>query len=363
MIHEKGQRISVQQLSGALRDEILAAQPAPGSPFRSIQDICKSHGASPVTSQRALKLLERDGLIYSVKGCGSYIKQCPQEDGVKNIGLAFLLPPGSSDEVGVAFGQFGDTVARELRGLGKSVVRLSREDLQQPEIARRELAGLDALIMSFGCHDPQTAPVLREWGKPVVVIQHECPHSFSYHQVIPDLRSGYREAAAELLGGGAAEIALIAADNQTHDYRLRTMRELLADEWPQVAVRELVVPYCSGDLGRLAGRQAGGELLKAPRCGTVFVCSDFLAFGIVDILRENKLEPGREVRLASYDDLEGDGVLPFGAALLSSVGNPRQRVAQEAVRLLLDLSRRGVELLQTVRVPTRLVRRASTRAG
>lgn len=359
---ERIQRKSVGQLVEELRECLRRLAPALGTKFLSIHEICAEFGVSPVTSQKALKCLEQEGLLNNIKGSGSYVRALPvlPHGAERRIGLSFLLPGGNRDEVDVAFRQFGDLAAQELRASGRLVQNLTRSELQDAPLAKQELADLDALVMSFGCYDSLTAPTLVAWGRPVVVIQHEDIMDFPFHQVVPDLLPGCRLAAQELIRAGTTEVFVINNRDSTHSFRNRKFAQVVGELFPDVAVRELLVDPIACDLGRIAGRQLGEKLLSYGRPVVAFSPSDLLSFGVLDALDAHGAELGRDVRLVSYDNLEGDGLLPFGKALLTSIVNPREKVARAAARMALHVLQQPDDGLRVLRVPTGLVRRVSS---
>lgn len=359
-------RFGVERLADALRKVIIHQAPACGKQFLSIHEICAEYGVSPVTSQRSLKALEREGLLYSIKGSGYYIKELPAKTGTghapgnRRIGLSFLLPGGGGPEVDVAYRIFGERTAEELRTLGWQIRHISQSDLQNQAIAEAELAELDALVMSIGCYDEKAALSLRHWGRPVVVIQQDEIQDFGYHQVVPDLWPGCELAARELVRPQTQQVLLVNNGCDAHAYRNRVFRKVLAEQHPQVEVVTLDIGLVACDLGRLSGQQLGKLILERNLPRTIFSPSDFLAFGMVDRFTEAGLRLGRDVRLVSFDNLEGGGLLPFGEAVLTSIQNPRERVAREGARLMLRVLETREDLVQIVRVPTTLVRRKSS---
>jgi hypothetical protein len=126
---------------------------------------------------KAVKTLESKGLVECIRGRGVFLKE--QEDASKiwRVGLLSMDFGGSGVEKEVAFGSYFSGAAKTLKKAGRSVTRLLKEDVEGDRAeALKILNGLDGLIVSFGCIDPVTVPLLREWGRPVVVIQHISVH-------------------------------------------------------------------------------------------------------------------------------------------------------------------------------------------
>jgi DNA-binding LacI/PurR family transcriptional regulator len=113
-----------------------------------------------------------------------------------------------------------------------------------------------------------------------------------------------------------------------------------------------------GDSGRLLGYRAGLKLIKEKKIDAIFSPSDFISFGLVDAYRKNGIKLGKDILLISYDNLEGDGLLPFGKAILTTVANPRHEIGRIAADLAQSKSS-GAEIGNThiIRVKTNLIRR------
>jgi DNA-binding LacI/PurR family transcriptional regulator len=101
------------------------------------------------------------------------------------------------------------------------------------------------------------------------------------------------------------------------------------------------------DTGRLTGRILGENIIKAGKLPDAIFCpSDFLSFGIMDVMMGKGLTPGVDFKLISYDNLEGAGILPFGKPMITSVGNPRDSISRQAASLILNLEKHEAELTQ-----------------
>jgi DNA-binding GntR family transcriptional regulator len=62
------------QIAQTLADQIIAGDYAPESRLPSGAQLCESFGVSSMTLRRALVVLEDQGLVYGVKGSGTFVK-------------------------------------------------------------------------------------------------------------------------------------------------------------------------------------------------------------------------------------------------------------------------------------------------
>lgn len=63
------------QLKEILRDEILNENLKPGERIPSERVLCEIYKVSKITVQKALKELENEGLIYKIRGAGTFVSQ------------------------------------------------------------------------------------------------------------------------------------------------------------------------------------------------------------------------------------------------------------------------------------------------
>lgn len=162
---------------------------------------------------------------------------------------------------------------------------------------------------------------------------------------------GVRQAVAHLRREGAVSIAYVGAEptSSAASERLRAYRELTRAE-PRAA--ELLGEF-STEWGQEAGRRliAAGPLPDAVMCG-----SDTIAVGLLAVLRDAGVGVPGEVRVASYDDsLMGRITSPR----LTSVRQPVDVMAVEAVRLLDDAPRGQRPPRKSIFTPSLVVRESS----
>lgn len=64
-----------EQLYRKVVELVVKKQLSPGDKLPSVRELAKSLGVNPNTVSKALQNLERDGIIYSLAGRGSYISE------------------------------------------------------------------------------------------------------------------------------------------------------------------------------------------------------------------------------------------------------------------------------------------------
>ena len=97
------------------------------------------------------------------------------------------------------------------------------------------------------------------------------------------------------------------------------------------------------------------ELLeRAPELDAVFVANDVMAAGALDVLRERGIRVPEDVAVAGFDDAP---IATRVEPALTTMRQPFDRIAQEMVRMLLDVI--DGQPAGRMTLPTELVRRES----
>jgi DNA-binding LacI/PurR family transcriptional regulator len=363
MSHKR--RMRAAEVAAALRAEIISGGAAPGTPLLSSKKLAEKHGVSLLTANKAINSLAAEGLLYRIHGSGTYVADKASGAKTLKVGLGCVVPAIDCPEVETAFAVFSKTIAAALGAGGCRVRSVTPDEISDPDWHSREASGFNGFILSMSHINSVSTPLLQASGKPVVVFLADEVQNIPFHQVVPDALAGYSSAVSELLRGRPANSGVILASLHKSAARrgifMEAARSFAGGPAP---VTEELVDKEAGDLGRLAGRKLGAEIFGKYKNPAVFVTSDFIAFGIIDAALERGLRPGKDFRLAGYDDLEGDGLLPFGKPLVSSVSYPKKEIAQCAAGLAMDMiKQKETRRRHIIIVPVSLSSRNSTRGG
>jgi DNA-binding LacI/PurR family transcriptional regulator len=166
-----------------------------------------------------------------------------------------------------------------------------------------------------------------------------------------DDREGARQMARYMVGQGRKKIATITGPLDTPGGIQRL--EGFADVLGRKASKKLIE---HGDWTRISGERAMARLLaRTPDLDAVFVASDLMAAGAMSALRAAGLRVPEDVAVGGFDD---SSVAATTHPPLTTIKQPLARVAEETVRLLLDLID-GADPVSPVILPTTLVVRES----
>ena len=355
-------RMRVKELAKILKSEIESSRLPPDSPIMSARELSEKYGTSTLTANRALSVLSEEGLLYRIRGSGSFVTDRKEHTRKLKVGIAFPIPEGDKESLDAAFNIYPCKLSENLRSLGHETVNLSYYDMLNEAYVKEYISALDGMIVSNGCIDSKTFPLLEKNCPNIVTVQNEKISYYSCHQVVPDLRTGFKKALLDLLEKDCPKIYIASCNPQEHHkYRIDIIFEAAEElEIPRKKIELVTAKRHLGDLGRMSGQEMGRELIKKAKPLAVFSLSDFTSFGIIDIALEKKLQLGSDISLVSFDNLEGCGLLPFANPIVSSVTNPKERICAEAVKILLANHEKNNALTHIVRVPTEFIRRKSS---
>jgi LacI family transcriptional regulator len=170
-----------------------------------------------------------------------------------------------------------------------------------------------------------------EAGLPTVLIARELPDLDEVPVIRGDDRTGIRAAVEYLIGRGHRRIALVGGHQASSSGSERRAGWVDALTTAGIEIDpELEFP---AEASRRAGRDICGRVLAAKP--SAIVCfNDLLALGLMMEMKRRGIEPGRDVSLIGYDDIDEASVWSPG---LTSVWNGQQEVGRIAAMTLLEV--------------------------
>jgi DNA-binding LacI/PurR family transcriptional regulator len=206
------------------------------------------------------------------------------------------------------------------------------------------------LLISSHAGDP-VADALVAQGTPVIACGIPLGHEGALGYVTADDLAGGRRMTRHLLDRGRTRVAHVTGPLDTPGGRLRLegYRLELGDAYDESLVEH-------GDYTRAGGAAAMRALLeRRPDLDAVFVGSDLMAAGALQVLREAGRSVPGDVAVGGFDD---SGLAVNLEPPLTTMRQPFERISQEMVRLLLEVVE-GREPA-AITLPASLVERSST---
>jgi LacI family transcriptional regulator len=310
----------------------------------------KPETVSPATLERVQLVMDRLGFVRN-----DLARQLKMGGGT-TLGMIVL------NVANPFFGDLAHACEEAAESLGHTVIVGSSDQL-----ARREERYID-LFEEQRVRGMLIAPLdgpserierLVKRGMPLVLFDvRESEDRFC--AVALDGTAGGRVATGHLISTGRRRIAFLGGPLHQVEDRWRGAQIAVA-EAPGVSLRHID----TADQTIAEGRRAGEAIVALPaseRPDAIFAANDLLALGAMQaIVLAEDLEIPRDIAIVGYDDIDyaSSAIVP-----LTSVRQPLEMLAREAVRLLLDeAERRGDHVHEHLLLPPRLiVRRSSTGA-
>ncbi len=334
----------------------------------SLKSIAREVGVAPSTVSRVLR---NDARCYVSKAKKEAILQAARTQEYiphaaarslvlkRSFNIAFVLCDFSKlEESGPFTPKMVEGVHQVLTPAGYvlSFVTIPQRDPAALERVCSATRTYDGLIFPLGTVDEQAAGVLADSSMPFVIAGDNSSHLRSFARVFTDKNGGFSRVIGHLKELGHTDIAFLGQIRSALDMFFDGCREHSLTVRPEsIRLFESRNYY---EL-QMAAYLAAQPLLTGPH--TAVVCSnDFTALGLCQRLRDAGLEPGKDMSVTGFDDVEELLDVPEENRFLTTVHKPREEMGEAAARLLLEkIADPGITAREE-QLPCRLVVRTST---
>lgn len=350
-------------LADLLREQIAQGSLRPGDRLPSIGEMRSRHEASLATVDRALSILEKEGLVIRVNGSGTFVAQPATEPaGEASRPLIGLILPGCDSQF---FSRIIEGVEKESRATGYNLLVANSygDHTLEAQLLRQigaQTVGL--LVMACSTGNQSAFATLLERRTPFVLLDRKV-EGLRVSTVATDNERGGYLATRHLLDARCDRIYAVGEASG----RASSLRERVAGF--RKALSEADMPF-DGSLLRQAdddptrvGYRMTKELLNTlpslserGRIG-IFALNEYCARGCYMAIKECGLRIPHDVAVVGFDDT----IAHFFDPPLSTVHQDLPAMGREGVRLLLELIRTGsaVKPRQTRLQPQLMVRNSS----
>jgi DNA-binding LacI/PurR family transcriptional regulator len=211
---------------------------------------------------------------------------------------------------------------------------------------------VDGFVLMTSSRKQSHIKALLEMGAPFIVWGLPLPNS-SYCSVTGDNLTGGKLAAEHLIRSGKNRIAFLGGPTDELEVQQRYQGYQSALQAAGRGLDPALLAY--GDYSHASGQAAMQRLLEqAPDLDAVFVCSDLMAIGAINVIRQHGVRVPHDIAVVGYDDLS---IAAFNNLPLTTI---RQNIPLAGRLLAQNL----VQYLQTgvvtnVTIPVELVVRQS----
>lgn len=305
-------------------------------PRATIRDVAARAGVSTATVSRALS-----GARPVSPAVADQVHRAVQELGYSGNGIASALRRSRTDTIGMVvpsvvnpfFTSLVENVEHALQQAGRQLFLCSsRSDpaLEGQRLRTLVARQVDGIVIS-PVHGTESTPAVA-WAAaelPLVQVDRYVSGVASDWVGVDD-EVGMLLVMEHLVARGVRSAAFVSSRLTNSSTELRLAGFRLHTERLGIAVDEDHVLL--GDYSIDWGRQATGRLLATRRLPDAVVCADdLIALGVLQACSEVGVAVPRDVLVTGFDDI------PFSALSappLTTVRQPQERIAAEAVRLL-----------------------------
>ncbi len=330
-----------------------------GQRFYTQRELMQRYGYSYATVNRALSLLEEDGIIERRRGSGAYVRKKMQPR-VRALGLlVYDIHDPFFSRICRSF-----EIAAQARGfhvvLCNTFGRLEREADYVNTLIRKKAVGGFAVCPTGKSLDQAYFAAIRAAEIPCVLFpQADLSAADSLDCVVSDDRAGAYHAVSHLFAAGYRRIAFVSSLGQEDiptANRLAGFRQALAEHGQRFTSKSW---FRASTNNVSAGREVAEKILaKRRRPDAVFTTADYLAAGIIQTLKANDLRIGPDMGVVGFDDL---AIAASAEVSLTTVHQPLEEIGELAARILIGRCEGKLQAGQREILEPGLVIRCSTR--
>jgi LacI family transcriptional regulator len=207
---------------------------------------------------------------------------------------------------------------------------------------------VDGLIFGDARLDSKNLDDLQRRGVKFVLVSRRYPGMIS--ATCDDYRGGWL-AGNHLAALGHTRVGIVSGPSfaSTGLDRMEGCKAGLAASGVEVGI-----DYIHGEgFDTAAGRRGAEKLLALANPPTaIFAANDFSAIGVLGVLREHNLAPGRDIGVVGYNDISICGELTVP---LTTIRSPHQEIGMRAAEMLLAVTH-GLPVSSVAIQPTLVVR-------
>jgi len=183
---------------------------------------------------------------------------------------------------------------------------------------------------------------LIESGFPVINIMREIPFSAA-PCILPDNKKGTHVATSHILSQGIEDIAFLGGTSEISDYHERLSGFLSALKQFNIHDEKCVI---EAPTNRQGGREAFDKLItQAPSTQAIICFNDVIAYGVIEAMRQHGLEPGKDIKVVGFDDLEDSRLM---LPSLSTIAINADEIGKRTCQVLNELLNQSTPPVRTL---------------
>ncbi|MCF6176580.1 MAG: GntR family transcriptional regulator [Victivallaceae bacterium] len=328
-------KYSEREIASDIIEYIVINRLATDTKLITAKQMAERYNVSPMTVNRAIGKLVKQGAVYRRQGSGTFVGKVSSSRAQIKVRV-FSWQYNESDPLAqAAYGTFYHALIEGLELCGFSVSISTKLPFHDKIFISEHIERYNLLIVPSGMVNYQTVSLLKKLQTPIILINDDKLSPWPFHQVFHDYVPGFDRALNYVKKIGSKKIFIAGSTGETSEYRCKILEQCAKEA--KIHYEEL--PLLSSDYSTrpqtalIHGREHGRYFMEHKFRGVIFALSDFIAFGILDVLKEYNIKAGNEIKLISYDNLEGRGVYTSDEPVLTSINHPLKLLAEHTVKL------------------------------
>lgn len=336
-------------------DKIESKELIPGQQIPSENEFARILNVSIITIRKAMSELVSEGIIYRVKGKGSFVAEIPTENKTNSKFVALILSGKNMND---------SSYMRIIKGIQmylmqkeySLIIEFSEEDMQlERKIIDRLIdKKIDGFLLYS--HAPEISlesfKLLKAKHIPFVAIDRFLK-SFPMNYVAANNHDGAYEAVEYLLGLGHEKIAFAAFDKNLNTEKERYEGYCNALTNSSIKIdQEILFLEETLDRGEFISK------VKNKAFSAVFAVNDLRALELIDLCTSNGIQVPKDMSIIGFDDAEA--ATKYSKIPLSTVSQSFEKIGFEAAKVLTKAIDGNEYEYTKLLLPTKLMIREST---
>ncbi|MDF2814733.1 MAG: GntR family transcriptional regulator [Paenibacillus sp.] len=350
-----------QHIMNDIKRKISAGELKPHHLLPTQIELAKEYNTSEITSRRALSDLVQEGVVYRVRGKGSFVCENPSSAGAQKIRTIYFAH--RNYEVNTFNHPFFTDMFEGIKQVcDENEIAFYMWDIgENYELPDDPESGIILLTMSDG-FDLTRLTAWQEEDRRIITVHFYYPHLGIPYVIVDNLTGGYL-ATQHLLSLGHKRIGVILTGksivdlNQEFSLRLQGYRLALSQH--QVPFDSDLIAVMAGDQERVLMGDEGFKALMAlsDPPTAVFATSDYKAIGAINAARSLGMKVPEDVSIMGFDDVKTS---EYSYPRLSTINQNTRKLGERAAEILLFELKDGENRLVKDEIVPTLVLRDST---
>lgn len=327
------------ELAKWINDQIQEKQLLAGQKLYSENELRKMFGVSRQTVRRAIGLLEQEGILYSVRGSGTYINDNRQANLAKRMRVSVV----TTYVDGYIFPRMIKGIENVLLENGYSAQiaftynQHEREKtILQDILNRDEVSGIVMETTKSAIPNPNMGLYHKIIKRriPILFVNSFYPELDIPHVSLNDRMMGYK-TTKYLIGMGHRKIAgIFKLDDLQGRIRCSGFVDAMYEAGLEIEDRNVL--WLDTEDIRHMEKQAGRVLERTAGCSALFCYNDEVAYGVLDIFKKAGIRVPQDISVASVDNAN---LATIGEIGITTIPHPMELLGQKASENLLRMIR------------------------